>query len=385
MAATKREALAPVAAEGCCMPGMRALFHQGSGRLLQTRRAGALAQRSGQDHVRCAVVAELRSLEESLDLELTAIVQRLSKAASTAPLQPAPILAKPKFTANCEVEEQPHEEDLQRISPRRRRDRRRYTVASDGNESLTSILNRNMMGHSSCEEDEHEPEAAASETARKTLHPRFAERLNEVHKHQVEPEERGGQEEDERLEDAKSDMSTPSCASCASTSWRVDALDVGDKLAATTAAKKGGVSVDSIGDLVETERERWAEEKQALEARVEELKERLALFKRGQDPEVVALRRQIDGLRQAVKVRSRFGAWVCERHMQESDDEEEGSIRNADKEVLRKEMQTLEAELRQARIEAGCASPTSPSSPSADAGSTGAASSGRGAPVASAA
>merc|ERR1719145_468392 len=34
-------------------------------------------------------------------------------------------------------------------------------------------------------------------------------------------------------------------------SWRADALDVGDRLAASSAAKKGGASVDSIIDLVQ--------------------------------------------------------------------------------------------------------------------------------------
>merc|ERR1712083_491179 len=66
--------------------------------------------------------------------------------------------------------------------------------------------------------------------------------------------------------------------------WRVDAMDMGDRLAATAAAKKGSASVDSIVDLVASERERWAEEKQKLEERVDELKKEQQLRRRGFDP-----------------------------------------------------------------------------------------------------
>lgn len=133
-------------------------------------------------------------------------------------------------------------------------------------------------------------------------------------------------------------------------SWRADALDMGDRLASSSAAKKGGASVDSIVDLVTAERERWEEEKQALETRLEELKqEQQAMMKDRKDPEKESLKAQLQDLRKMIKSRSRFGAWVCERHMQESDDEDDG---NADKEALRAQLQTLRDELRSARLEA---------------------------------
>eukprot|EP00931_Biecheleriopsis_adriatica_P090508 TRINITY_DN64487_c0_g1_i1.p1 TRINITY_DN64487_c0_g1~~TRINITY_DN64487_c0_g1_i1.p1 ORF type:complete len:461 (-),score=110.77 TRINITY_DN64487_c0_g1_i1:59-1441(-) len=136
--------------------------------------------------------------------------------------------------------------------------------------------------------------------------------------------------------------------------WRKDALDVGEGLAAEAAAKKGNTSVDSIVALVQTERERWDEEKQALEARLEELKEELRALqaKHQPDAEKEALKLRYQELRKAMKTRSRFGAWVCERHMKESDDEEET---DAEKEALRQRMSALSAQLRAARAAVGAA------------------------------
>eukprot|EP00913_Durusdinium_trenchii_P006754 g6350.t1 len=96
-----------------------------------------------------------------------------------------------------------------------------------------------------------------------------------------------------------------------SVNWRADALD-------------GHTSIDSIVALVEAERERWDEEKQALEAKLEELKDHLRSMQAqlSPDAEKQALKAQYQELRKAMKARSRFGAWVCERHMIESDDEE---------------------------------------------------------------
>eukprot|EP00439_Symbiodinium_sp_Y106_P000431 s6469_g1.t1 len=110
-----------------------------------------------------------------------------------------------------------------------------------------------------------------------------------------------------------------------SMNWRADALDVGENLAAEAAAKKDGhMSVDSIVALVQEERERWEEERQALELRVEELKEKLRSMQavHSPDAEKRALKIEQQELRKVIKARSRFGAWVCEKHLAESDDED---------------------------------------------------------------
>jgi len=147
-----------------------------------------------------------------------------------------------------------------------------------------------------------------------------------------------------------------------SVNWRADALDVGENLAAEAAAKKGHTSIDSIVALVEAERERWDEEKQALEVKVEELKEQLRSMQalHSPDAEKQALKAQYQELRKAMKARSRFGAWVCERHMMESDDEEP----NAEKEELRHQISELSAKLRRAKAALGAASSESDVSPS---------------------
>eukprot|EP00913_Durusdinium_trenchii_P006755 g6351.t1 len=76
--------------------------------------------------------------------------------------------------------------------------------------------------------------------------------------------------------------------------------------------------------LVQVERDRWEEEKQALEARIEDLKAQLRSMQATHQPdaEKEALKKEYQDLRKAMKARSRFGAWVCARHMMESEDEE---------------------------------------------------------------
>merc|ERR1712187_899117 len=82
------------------------------------------------------------------------------------------------------------------------------------------------------------------------------------------------------------------------------------------------------------------------------------------DAEKEALRCEYQELRKAMKARSRFGAWVCERHMQESDDEEENERpRNAEKEELRRLMSQMPSKLRAARAAAGAATSESDISP----------------------
>lgn len=147
-----------------------------------------------------------------------------------------------------------------------------------------------------------------------------------------------------------------------SVAWRADALDVGQNLAAEAAAKKGTTSVESIVALVQVDRERWEEEKQALEARIEELKaqQRSLQATNQPDEEKEALKKEYQDLRKAMKARSRFGAWVCARHMMESEDEET----DAEKEELRRKMSELSAKLRAAKAAAGAASSESDVSPS---------------------
>lgn len=146
-----------------------------------------------------------------------------------------------------------------------------------------------------------------------------------------------------------------------SVNWRADALDVGEYWAAETAAKKGKTSIDSIVALVQAERERWDEEKEALEANMEELKEKLRSMQaaRSPDAEKQALKREHQELRKVIKARSRFGAWVCERHMKESEDEET----DTEKEALRRKISDLFVRLRAARAAAGAASSESDVSP----------------------
>lgn len=137
-----------------------------------------------------------------------------------------------------------------------------------------------------------------------------------------------------------------------SVAWRADALDVGQNLAAEAAAKKGTTSVESIVALVQVDRERWEEEKQALEARIEELKEQQRSLQATNQPdeEKEALKKEYQDLRKAMKARSRFGAWVCET--------------DAEKEELRRKMSELSAKLRAAKAAAGAASSESDVSPS---------------------
>lgn len=167
-----------------------------------------------------------------------------------------------------------------------------------------------------------------------------------------------GEEDEDLQKEAGSDTSSIGKKSDASSmNWRADALDVGENLAAEAAAKKGHMSVDSIVALVQEERERWEEERQALELRVEELKEKLRSMQavHSPDAEKRALKVEQQELRKVIKARSRFGAWVCERHMVESDDEET----DGEKEELRRQMASRFAQLRAARTAAGAGSAVS--------------------------
>jgi hypothetical protein len=110
---------------------------------------------------------------------------------------------------------------------------------------------------------------------------------------------------------------------------------------------------------VQHERDRWGEEKAALEARLEELKVLNETRAKVQiDPEKVEMRKKLQELRDTMKARSRFGAWVCERHMEESDDDEDPQeqANRAERDRLRNQMGALEAKLREARQKAGMVS-----------------------------
>merc|ERR1712039_5373 len=122
---------------------------------------------------------------------------------------------------------------------------------------------------------------------------------------------------------------------------------MGDKLAAAAASKKGNASVDSIVDLVQTERERWAQEKLSLEMRLDELKQiqqkQLSQLKLGHDPEKEELKQRVQQLRDTMKARGRFGAWVCEQCADVSDEDDENPDRIA-RDKLREELNILQAE-----------------------------------------
>mmetsp|Transcript_24585 Transcript_24585/g.69876 ORF Transcript_24585/g.69876 Transcript_24585/m.69876 type:complete len:353 (-) Transcript_24585:157-1215(-) len=335
---------------GCCLEGVRALLF------------GARPDTCTQDQVRGAVLKELKTLQDSLDNELRGALSRINNhsvaSAEPDPSEPFQVgkARRPVTVDDTAVTGSPR--------PRRLDTRRRHTAAADGKESLAEILKHAMLLAASSAEETAENSSVGecadqeleleqrrlkrTDSGKKDLRARIEERLNEVHQHQARSS--SSDEDPDELADVASVVSTPSCSS---TNWRVDALDFGDRLAATTAARKGSASVESIVHLVQSERERWEQEKHGLEARLEDLKEQVAIVAPAHDTEHEGLKRQLARLRQAVKERSRFGAWVCERHMQESDDEDEqGSSRNADKEALRIQMQGLEADLRSARREA---------------------------------
>lgn len=294
----------------------------------------------------------MRALEESLSKELQSVLTRIQKAD-----------AQPSSSTEVSF-------DDGSLPLHGRTDfKRRWTCAADGADSISSIIRRTAsvdgaedtgrgdesQAHSSTVPT---PKSAATGTSpssnpRKTIS--FNDRL---------PSDEGADDsdsprrsDDEGSEDAvkakpshdrERDPDETSMRSGSSVVWRIDALDCGDRLASSAAAKKGSATVDSIVELVESERRRWAEEKLALEARLEELKEQRQAHRRMPDAEKAELKRKVQELRETMKQRSRFGAWVCERHMQESDDEEE-SDGHLEKEELRETIMMLRAELRRAR------------------------------------
>mmetsp|Transcript_34746 Transcript_34746/g.108242 ORF Transcript_34746/g.108242 Transcript_34746/m.108242 type:complete len:318 (-) Transcript_34746:60-1013(-) len=273
-----------------------------------------------RQQVQDLVAAEMRSLEDTLSSELQSVLVRLLK-----------VDAQPSSPTAAQAVD-----DAALPLHNRSMGKRRWTCAADGADSLSAIVGR--VAHAEAEDRSPRSEA-------------------ELQSRRDSTSSAGQQDEALSFERPFSRCNSDggiSMKSGSSVNWRIDALDCGDRLAASAAARKGTASVDSIVALVASERERWVEERSALEARLEELKERRQAFHQRPDAEKEELRRQVQELRETMKMRSRFGAWVCERHMQESDDEEE-SPSNLEKEQLRGVLAGLEAELREARVQAAVA------------------------------
>lgn len=136
-----------------------------------------------------------------------------------------------------------------------------------------------------------------------------------------------------------------------SSSWRMTSMDVGEKKAMTS--RKDGFSI--IG-IVSSERERWMMEKETLELRLTDLKARQEELHRPRvDQEKEDLKKRLAELRQSIAQRSRFGAWVCERHMRDQEIDEDGASDGelSEKERLRVQLGELQAKLKDARVQAG--------------------------------
>jgi len=380
----------PALGQSLCCGAVGTLFGMGKGSRPTARTAAAApeaptAQSAGstgddqealRSRVEDFVLGELRTLQEKMSKELNGAIERLSKADASENKKDSEGRRELPLAFKVGRERAANDDIVDSSSPRalrRNHFTRRFTATADGKESLAEILKHsavvgvgftpvetaeNSSSDESSSKASSRPPTAQKEISggrKKLLHARIEERLNEVHQHQVEERDTFGEEL--HHEEANSQASTPSCSS---TTWRVDALDLGDRLAADAAAKKGSASIESIINLVQTERDRWATEKQGLEAKLEELKEKLRSFDSPPDTECESLKRRVAELRQTIKARSRFGAWVCDRHMQESDEEdEESEKRNADKEALRIQLQQVEAQLRDARRKATLGVPSS--------------------------
>lgn len=311
-----------------------------------------------------AAAAEQTQREQTQEKQVSAVKRSVSQLrSSTANARLVSIQNNPDETHRAEQAQEAQGGETVLV----RRSKRRWTHAADGREGLP-IMHRPSF------EDGDAPSSTVDtpfDTPLSSRRPSLqdGQRATRITFEGERPAAARSSESRpaEDAEDSSSQKSHRSTSTIQSSLvWRMDALDCGDRLAAASAVKKGGTSVQSIVELVQGERERWADEKSALEAKLEELKEQLSDLhrQRGPDPEKEALRRQFHELRQAMKARSRFGAWVCERHMQESDDEDQG--RNAEKEDLRRQLAQVGAELRIARRQVAGRSPTTPTSEDLD-------------------
>jgi len=322
--------------ESGCLTG---LFQRG-----RPRQASATADCDAcalQEQVQELVLSEMRKIEESLSKELQAALARLLKANSHAAEQDS---QTPACSDACPSPTAAQDDTPMSIRRKRFDGRRRWTCAADGAESLATILRR------AAEEEEAE-EAAMNPTAAPTIKPILSrEGSAAVTEHpavrkRTSFEKPLSQPESDEEDDKDSTESHEKSGS--SVVWRIDALDCGDRLAASAAAKKGSASVNDIVELIQSERESWAQEKGALESRLEDLKEQREKQRReqGHDAEKTELRQRVQELRETIRRRSRFGTWFCAQHLQESDDEEDESL-PAEREELRETLMTLQAELR---------------------------------------
>lgn len=362
----------------CCFGGVRAL-------VTPAPRSNALQQVDIDDlraQIQAAVQLQLRELESSLGEEMQSVRSRLDKAVQLEEGS----RSEPEL-AQVETEDA-HGVAVAapRVVSRRRRDeaalRRRNTVAIDGTDTRSCVIGRVKIARrppDDAEEDEDDddtapnlvsatpswvasalgtPRSSRPSTPRETPlhHDWMRSRSNSLASMKADaskmvnlldrrPSDGEDDDEDEVPQRCESRSSAAS-----SGRWRVDQLDVGDKLASKSAARKGLASVDGIVTLIEEERARWADEKEALGARLEELKAASDLPVAPRDPEKEELKRQLQDLRKEMKARSRFGAWVCARHAQESDDEDAVEER-AEREELRRQLDELEVALREARAE----------------------------------
>jgi len=305
--------------------------------------------------VRVALEPHLAELQEAILQELKGAQERLQVPQhATAKYKRSRSAALPSNGIDAELIVPQNPKSVPKAHPSAQY-KRRWTTSMDliGGALTTTCLDSSM-------EDAEPPVSATTSEAREGSDShRKASRITFVGMEQLtgldEPTSGATSEEDMPMTRQR----TGSDAS--SVNWRANALDVGECLAAETAAKKGTTSIDSIVALVQAERERWDEEKEALEASVEELKENLRSMQaaRSPDAEKQALKREHQELRKAMKARSRFGAWVCERHMKESEDEET----DAEKEELRRKISETFVQLRAAKVAMGAASSESDVSP----------------------
>jgi len=331
------------------MPSLPGVGRRESGCLTGLFQRGRPRQASGatdcdpgtlQEQVQELVLSEMRKIEESLSKELQAALARLLKANSSVPDQDGQM---PASSSACASPTTQGTEDGTPMSHRRKRfdGRRRWTCAADGAESLATILRR------AAEEEEAE-EAARSPNAapikpillREGSQAGLRKRTS-FDKQILEPAESDKEDEQEALLDRDSTKSGSSVV------WRIDALDCGDRLAASAAAKKGSASVNDIVELIQSERESWAQEKGALESRLVDLKEQREKQRReqGHDAEKAELKQRVQELRETIRRRSRFGTWFCAQHLQESDDDEDETM-PSEREEMRETLMTLQAELR---------------------------------------
>lgn len=386
-------------AEGGCLSGLAPGFLGWRKPAIQGAQVDDATAAELEEQVLKVLHPQLQAMQESLMSELQGVSTRLLKAKA-----PAQSKESPKWTdvksdlcfssggakeeplspvnrrghSTSSIKDSKSPDDPHSLPLAKRTFKRRWTTATDGIEgALAKVHTREILWAEDIDTPastvvsaatSDAPDVASDASNSPSRRPSLGENNSELAKvrrpSRITFQSVAGQEEESvEAEDPEpptpahcSEASSRACSDASSLLWRADALDFGENLAAEAAAKKGNTSVDSIVALVQTERDRWEEEKQALEARVEDLKEQLRAMqaKHQPDAEKEALKRLYQELRKAMKARSRFGAWVCERHMKESDDDEDTEKPGvSEKEDLRRRMSILGVQLREARAAIG--------------------------------